>query len=372
MSFVVGADSGLAFLSASSSTEAMQLLRNAGRYNGTPDAYKAIQIRDIGMSTSIRSELLLESYVNALVAFDVISSAIVKYIGPKGDKGDRGEPARIGDVFAEVDPNTGVPKVDIETFGDEFAKNILFKFKNLKGETGPMGPTGPPVAIVNNLETDTPRLALSASMGVLLKNMVDEIDRRLGAAVLVGSSVAEVDKPINYIKDSNNDDFYPVTHESAVRDSNGVTVGVKISQTNMVLDNQGQILTDIYDTVSALTSRESVVSWDGESAPDVSTIPAGVVVTYDETDYTGTLAPGSSTMDKTYLVGEEDSDNMNKYVTIKTGNTYYWKKYGSEELDLSGYQKVEDEVWLTEDEFAALEVKDPSKTYNVYEEVVEI
>ena len=87
VSFTAGADSGLAFLSAPLPSDAVSLLRNTGRYNGTPDLYQIIQCRDIGMSTSIRNELLLESYVNALVAYDVISNAIRKYIGPKGDNG---------------------------------------------------------------------------------------------------------------------------------------------------------------------------------------------------------------------------------------------------------------------------------------------
>ena len=32
------------------------------------------------------------------------------------------------------------------------------------------------------------------------------------------------------------------------------------------------------------------IAWDGTSTPDITKIPAGVVVTYNQTEYTGTLA----------------------------------------------------------------------------------
>ena len=105
VSFAAGGDSGLAMLSAASQNDAISLLRNTGRYNGTPDAYQIIQARNIGMSTSIRSELLLESYINALVAYDAISSSINVLVGPKGDtggQGPQGEPGPRGIDGASV------------------------------------------------------------------------------------------------------------------------------------------------------------------------------------------------------------------------------------------------------------------------------
>ena len=375
MSFVVGADSGLAFVAASNESQAIQVLRNAGKYNGFPTKYQILQCRNIGMTLSISTQLLMESYVNALSAYDAFVSAITPFIGPKGDKGDRGEPARIGQVYAETDSNVGIPEVEISTSGDDFAKDILFKFKNLKGETGPMGPTGPPVAIIDNLETNTSRLALSASMGVVLRQNIENVSRNLGHAIYIGDPVATVDEPIKRIKNSYGESFYPVTHESAVRDDDGVTVGVKISQTLTQLDNQGIILSNLQSSVGALSSNDTVVAWDGSSAPVVGNIPLGVVVTYDGTDYTGTLGPSSSTFQKTYMVGNEDDDTKKMYVTVKYNDTYYWVPLGDTDVDFSDYQRKDDEVWLTEDEFSALlddhEI-DPNKTYNVYEETVSL
>ena len=87
ISFVVGSDSGLAFLSAPTEDAAIQTLRNSGKWNGEPDSYKILQCRNIGMATTIRNELLMESYVNALAAYDAILSATTPYVGPMGPQG---------------------------------------------------------------------------------------------------------------------------------------------------------------------------------------------------------------------------------------------------------------------------------------------
>ena len=374
-SFTAGGDSGLALMAASSERTAISILKNSGRYNGEPSKYSIIQIRDIGLSSGLATELLLESYINALVAYDAIMSVVNKYVGPKGDKGDKGDPVKLKEVDAEVDPNIGTPEVTVTMTGDDFEKSLVFSFKNLKGDTGPIGPTGPPVSIANNLETDTPRLALSAAMGVQLKSEIDETNRKLGGASYVGDIVTTVDAPIKHVKDSDGNEFYPVTHESAVRDSEGIAVGVKIANTNAALDNQSIVIAALQSSVGALSTNDTVLAWDGSSAPVVSNIPAGVVVSYNGTDYTGTLQASSSTHQKTYLIGNEDDDTKKQYVTVKNGSTYYWVPFGSTDVDFSEYQRKDDEIWLSEEDFDALvdagEI-DPTKTYNVYEEVSEI
>ena len=177
---------------------------------------------------------------------------------------------------------------------------------------------------------------------------------------------------IRYVKDKSNEVFYPVTHERAVRDSNGVTVSTKLSQTSAILDNMGSLMTSMSNTIEGLSANSFVTAWDGASTPVPGNIPAGVVVQYDGNSYTGTLSPSASTTGKVYLVGEEGSDTKTQYVTSQNGSSYSWSSFGSTDIDLSEYQRKDDEVWLTEDEFASLAVKDPTKTYNVYEEIVEI
>ena len=61
----------------------------------------------------------------------------------KGDKGDTGDPARIGFVQASVDSSTTNPRCDVITTEDpEGMYNIQFDFKGIKGNKGDQGDPG--------------------------------------------------------------------------------------------------------------------------------------------------------------------------------------------------------------------------------------
>lgn len=83
--------------------------------------------------------------------------------------------------------------------------------------------------------------------------------------------------------------------------------------------------------VSALGKSSYRVAWDGSTQPVVANIPAGVVVTYNDTDYTGTLPASTDTINSIYLVGQD------MYVASKDGDIYSWIFAGTTELDLSDY-----------------------------------
>lgn len=127
----------------------------------------------------------------------------------------------------------------------------------------------------------------------------------------------------NYIKvvqDKNGNNIFPITHEKAVRDSSGVSLDAKIS---------------------ALESKTYVEAWDGASAPVVANIPAGVVVSYNGTNYTGTLAASASTDGKVYLV--KDGTEYDRYAsTINLGGTYIWSYLGTTAMSLTGYATIDD------------------------------
>ena len=84
ISFTVGAESGLAMVTAQDEKSAFQILKNGGSRHC--EGYSLIQIRDIGMTTSCNYGLLMESFVNAMEAYDAIVEAAQRII--KGDKGD--------------------------------------------------------------------------------------------------------------------------------------------------------------------------------------------------------------------------------------------------------------------------------------------
>ena len=80
-----------------------------------------------------------------------------------------------------------------------------------------------------------------------------------------------------------------------------------------------------------------VISWNGASTPVVSNIPAGVVVTYNGTDYTGTMSAESSQAGAFYLVASSsDARNIySEYVAIGETGSKSWEKLGDTSVDLS-------------------------------------
>lgn len=91
LSFTVGKEAGIALVAAKSERQAFEILQNSGNYNCFPEKYVLVQSRNLGLVASIVYGLLIESYVNALEAYDAIIKAANKLIGPKGDKGDTGD-----------------------------------------------------------------------------------------------------------------------------------------------------------------------------------------------------------------------------------------------------------------------------------------
>lgn len=122
------------------------------------------------------------------------------------------------------------------------------------------------------------------------------------------------------LKESSGAQFYPQTHEKAVVDSNGVTLASKLAN---------------------ISAPSYVVAWDGNSTPVVANIPAGVTFTYSGNTYTGTLAASSSTVNKTYLVGDNNG-NFDEYITQVSGSTYSWVHLGNTSIDLSDYATKEE------------------------------
>lgn len=105
---------------------------------------------------------------------------------------------------------------------------------------------------------------------------------------------------------------------------------------------------NVYDIKDAV-ARELIaggvsffIAWNGSSTPDVTKIPEGVVVTYNSTNYTGTLAPSAAQAGAFYLVKSstqtEVLDVYDEYSVIKpttTSSSWFWEKIGDTKLDLS-------------------------------------
>ena len=107
---------------------------------------------------------------------------------------------------------------------------------------------------------------------------------------------------------------------------------------------------DIKDSIArSLINGIFVLAWNGNAAPTVANIPAGVKVVYNSTTYTGTLAANAntntSTLGKIYLVksstapDDDTGDIYDEYVTVDNGagagnNRYTWEKLGDTRIKL--------------------------------------
>lgn len=84
-----------------------------------------------------------------------------------------------------------------------------------------------------------------------------------------------------------------------------------------------------------------VIAWDGASVPTVANIPAGVVVKYNGTNYTGTLDADDAEVGAFYLVkssttpSAEILDVYDEYVPVGVTGNKNWEKIGDTQLNLS-------------------------------------
>lgn len=281
ISFTVGKEAGLALVAAQDEKSAFQILKNGGsRYC---EGYSLIQTRDIGMTANCHYGLLLESYVNALQAFDAITSVANYMRGPAGPVGPQGP----------------------------------------QGEDGIQGVDGASLVDVQQTQTSTE----DGGYNEITFTLADLTQRKV------------------YIR--NGDEGRPgVTEVHATADalvSPNPTVTV-------YLNDEGAL----YFTFSGFKGIQ------GNPGVNNTTM----VVTEDIEEET----PSADTMDIVFLQYNENSGEYDRFITQFDGEDYYFVQIGDTSLDLSDYQRKDDEVWLTQEEFDALEIKDITKVYNVYEE----
>ena len=124
LSFTSGSETGLAIVTAATERNAINVLRNSGRYNGFPDAYKILESRNLGVTACIRTELIMESYVNAMLAFKALTT-IAPVQGEKGGPGDKGDPGLSAYDIARLAGYTGSVEEWLESLHATVNKNNI-------------------------------------------------------------------------------------------------------------------------------------------------------------------------------------------------------------------------------------------------------
>lgn len=84
-----------------------------------------------------------------------------------------------------------------------------------------------------------------------------------------------------------------------------------------------------------------IIAWDGTAAPVIANVPAGVVITYNDVEYTGTLSANSATPGAFYLIKSatdtsgSPKDVYDEYVPVGSEGNKTWEKIGDTQIDLT-------------------------------------
>ena len=274
ISFTVGAESGLAMVAAQDEKSAFQILKNGGSRHS--DGYSLIQTRDIGMTANCHYGLLLESYVNALQAFNAITSVANYMTGP----------------------------------------------------VGPVGPIGPQ--------------GIDGRQGVDGASLIDVQQTR----------VATEDGGNNEITFTLSDDstrkVYIKNGETGVQEVSATVDGIHGIPRVTVYFNDG-LLSFAFTGLKGMQGNPGV---NNATMVLVEELPTA----------------SADTIQNVYLMYNDQTGDYDRYFTQYDGESYSWVQAGSLTVNLADYRRKDDDVWLTQEEFDALEIKDITKVYNIYEE----
>lgn len=103
---------------------------------------------------------------------------------------------------------------------------------------------------------------------------------------------------------------------------------------------------DIVDPVAraaVAANGRRIICWNGNGVPVVADIPAGVVIVYNNVEYTGTMAASSANEKNVYCVHTDDPEQLDiydEYVVVIDESTEpatkSWERVGNTRIDLSG------------------------------------
>ena len=160
----------------------------------------------------------------------------------KGEQGETGDPAGFGTIGADVTGGVGTPGVSVETSGGNDAKNIMFHFTNLKGETGVTSV----IATIDNT-TGNPSCQVSLADGVLTLAFS-------GLKGLKGDTGVSADYPITIYNGLDSD-----ATDQALSAAQGKVLDGKVTQLEAKVTELATSVNDADYAIRAATSSSSLV-----------------------------------------------------------------------------------------------------------------
>ena len=266
------------------------------------------------MSSSCTYGLILESFVNALEAYDAIIQVVNRIArGEKGEKGDKGDvgPLLFDQVNVSVDESTGTPVANAQLVGS----TLNITFGGLKGETG-----------------------------------------------ATGTSITRIEQTIVSEEDGGRNEF-------TIYMDNGTSKAVSFRNGKRGISSASVSVDSLPGVPRAYCSIDESGNLDIQfyGLKGVQGLPGAVSTTMVIVDSLPEQA-SAETKDIIFLIYDESTDKYKRYYTVVDGSSYSFAQMGTTDVDLSDYVRKDSEVWLTQAEFDAIQVKDITKTYNIYEE----
>jgi len=221
------------------------------------------------VDNNVGTPSVTSSYVNGVLTF-----TFQNLKGNPGQDGQDGDAAGFGTVSATVDGNVGTPGVSVQTSGPNTAKNMVFQFTNLKGETGVTSV----VATVDNT-SGSPACAVSLSAGVLTLAFT-------GLKGAQGDTGSSVDYPFTIVNNLTTNDA-----TQALSAAMGVQLESEVSQLEAVVTTLAGKFYGVFDDESDLPDDATTVGYafvgtddplalftcDGETWTDTEIAIAGIV-----------------------------------------------------------------------------------------------
>ena len=263
----------------------------------------------------------------------------------KGDKGDTGDPAGFGSIGATVDSNIGTPGVTVVSSGPATAKELMFNFTNLKGETGVTsviatvdntqgtpsctvslvgqqltlafsglkglkGDTGVsadyPITIYNGLDSDATDQALAAYQGKVLDGKITQLEAEVTDIDSVLDVVSdEVDETLTVTPATTNNLFY-VDYPQKVMEA-GKTYSVHI-QTPQPLGQSNVDVMFFAAGSGAFDQRYRTMAVDLSLGIDITITPTVDIYRYGVWQTGGTA--GIPISSRVYFPGEAKSTRL--------------------------------------------------------------